>query len=177
METKPKFNTLQEYLEKYLYPSLQIAVDDLIDVIRNTDLYEDLIKEFNQNFFEDKNRIQQKEKELLKLERGSDYSESDYDYFMRVNVDMNESKTEEQEEEENEEEEEFDPDFDDSDMLQYAEDELNKDEEEVKKTFNPIEYLALKLKEINLNKKNHQDLEDVLINYSADGEKDNEENF
>ena len=174
METKPKYNTLQEYLEKYLYPSLQISVDDLIDVIRNTALYDDLIKEFNQNFFEDKNRIQQKEKELLKLERGSDYSESDYDYFMRVNIDMNESKSENQTEEENEEEE-FDPDFDDSDMLQYAEDELNKDEEETKKSFNPIEYLALKLKEINLNKKNHQDLEDVLINYTAD--KDNDENF
>jgi len=111
METKPKFNTLQEYLDKYLYPSLQIAVDDLIDVIRNTDLYEDLVKEFNQNFFEDKNRIAQKEKELLKLERGSDYSESDYEYFMRVNVEMNESKSENNQEEQKEE---FDPDFDDS---------------------------------------------------------------
>ena len=172
METKPKFNTLQEYLDKYLYPSLQIAVDDLIDVIRNTDLYEDLVKEFNQNFFEDKNRIAQKEKELLKLERGSDYSESDYEYFMRVNVEMNESKSENNQEEQKEE---FDPDFDDSEMLHYAEEELNKDEEENKKNFNPIEYLALKLKEINLNKKNNQDLEDVLINYTAD--KADVENF
>jgi hypothetical protein len=173
METKPKFNTLQEYLDKYLYPSLQIAVDDLIDVIRNTDLYEDLVKEFNQNFFEDKNRIAQKEKELLKLERGSDYSESDYEYFTRVNIDMNESKSENQQEDE--QREDFDPDFDDSDMLHYAEQELNKDEEDNKKNFNPIEYLALKLKEINLNKKNHQDLEDVLINYTAD--KGDVENF
>jgi len=173
METKPKFNTLEEYLDKYLYPSLQIAVDDLIDVIRNTDLYEDLVKEFNQNFFEDKNRIAQKEKELLKLERGSDYSESDYEYFTRVNVDMNESKSENQQEDE--QREDFDPDFDDSDMLHYAEQELNKDEEDNKKNFNPIEYLALKLKEINLNKKNHQDLEDVLINYTAD--KGDVENF
>ena len=173
METKPKFNTLQEYLDKYLYPSLQIAVDDLIDVIRNTDLYEDLVKEFNQNFFEDKNRIAQKEKELLKLERGSDYSESDYEYFMRVNVDMNESKSENQQDDE--QREDFDPDFDDSEMLHYAEQELNKDEEDNKKNFNPIEYLALKLKEINLNKKNHQDLEDVLINYTA--EKGDVENF
>lgn len=173
METKPKFNTLQEYLDKYLYPSLQIAVDDLIDVIRNTDLYDDLVKEFNQNFFEDKNRIAQKEKELLKLERGSDYSESDYEYFMRVNVDMNESKSENQQEDE--QREDFDPDFDDSEMLHYAEQELNKDEEDNKKNFNPIEYLALKLKEINLNKKNNQDLEDVLINYTAD--KGDVENF
>lgn len=172
METKPKFSTLQEYLDKYLYPSLQIAVDDLIDVIRNTDLYDDLIKEFNQNFFEDKNRIAQKEKELLKLERGSDYSESDYEYFMRVNIDINESKSENAQDEQRDD---FDPDFDDSEMLQYAEQELNKDEEEKKKTFNPIEYLALKLKEINLNKKNNQDLEDVLINYSA--EKGDVENF
>ena len=60
--------------------------------------------------------------------------------------------------------------------MQYAEDELDKDELGTKKTFNPIEeYLALKLKEINLNKKNPQDLEDVLINYTAD--KDNVENF
>ena len=103
METKPKYNTLQEYLDKYLYPSLQIAVDDLIDVIRNTDLYDDLVKEFNQNFFEDKNRIAQKEKELLKLERGSDYSESDYEYFMRINLDMNESKSDNQNSEQKEE--------------------------------------------------------------------------
>jgi len=172
METKPKFNTLKEYLDKYLYPSLQVAVDDLIEVIRNTDLYEDLVKEFNQNFFEDKGRIAQKEKELLKLERGSDYSESDYEYFMRMNMEINESKSETQQEEQKEE---FDPDFDDSEMLQYAEQELNEDEIENKKNFNAIEYLALKLKEINLNKKNNQDLEDVLIKYS--GEKEDVENF
>jgi len=172
METKPKFNTLQEYLDKYLYPSLQIAVDDLIEVIRNTDLYDDLVKEFNQNFFEDKNRIAQKEKELLKLERGSDYSESDYEYFMRQNIDMNETKSENQQEEQKED---FEDDFDDSEMLNFAEQELNQDEEEKKKSFNPIEYLALKLKEINLNKKNNQDLEDVLINYT--NEKGDVDNF
>ncbi len=91
---------------------------------------------------------------------------------MRVNVEMNESKSENNQEEQKEE---FDPDFDDSEMLHYAEEELNKDEEENKKNFNPIEYLALKLKEINLNKKNNQDLEDVLINYTAD--KADVENF
>jgi hypothetical protein len=165
MENKPKFNTIQEYLEKYLYPSLQLAIDGLIDLIRSTELYDDLVKEFNQNFFENKAKIIQKEKEMLKLERGSDYSENDYEYFMRINVDMNETKSEKNEEQK----EEFDPDFDDSEMLHLAEEELNRDEEEKEKKFNPIEYLALKLKEVNLNKKN-SDFDDAL-NYTGE-EKD-----
>jgi hypothetical protein len=41
------------------------------------------VKEFNQNYFENKAMILQKERELLKLERGSDFSESDYEHFMK----------------------------------------------------------------------------------------------
>lgn len=163
METKPKYSTIQEYLEKYLYPSLQLATGDLIEYIRGTDLYDELVKEFNQNFFENKNKIIQKEKELLKLERGSDYSESDYEFFMRINLDLNETKSEKIEEMK----EEFDPDFDDSEMLHLAEQELNQEEEIKEKRFNPIEFLALNLKENNLNKKNNEDLDDVLRNYSG----------
>lgn len=171
MEMKPKFNTIQEYLEKYLYPSLQIAVDGLIDLIRSTELHDELVREFNQNFFENKAKIIQKEKEMLKLERGSDYSESDYDYFMRINMgEVDESKSIE-DNQNDQEKEEFDPDFDDSEMLHLAEEELNKDEEEKEKKFNPIEYLALKLKEVNLNKKNREDLDEVL-NYTEKESKD-----
>jgi hypothetical protein len=171
MENKPRFHTIQEYLEKYLYPSLHLAVEGLIEFIRSTELHDDLIREFNQNFFENKAKIIQKEKEMLKLERGSDYSESDYEYFMRINMNVNESKSENKVEEIKEE---FDPDFDDSEMLHLAEQELNNEEEEKEQKFNPIEYLALKLKDVNLNKKNLQDLDDVLINYTnVDKQDDN----
>lgn len=167
MEGKPKFNTVQEYLEKYLYPSLQLAIEGLIDFIRTTELYDELIREFNQNFFENKAKIIQKEKELLKLERGSDYSESDYEYFMRMNMDMNETKSENKQEAK----EDFDPsDFEDSEMLHLAEQELNQDEEETEKKFNPIEYLALKLKEVNLLKNRAQDFDEVFTGVNDNNE-------
>ena len=57
-------------------------------------MYEELVKDFNQNTFENKAMILQKERELLKLERGSDFSESDYEHFMKHHIieNINESK-------------------------------------------------------------------------------------
>jgi len=44
-------------------------------------------------FYESPNDFNKKQKELLKLERGSDYSEADYDYYMRNANEVNESKS------------------------------------------------------------------------------------
>lgn len=164
MEAKLRYKTIQEYLENYLYPSLHIAIEDLIYRIRSNDIYSELEREFNQNFFENKAKIIQKEKELLKLERGSDYSESDYEYFMRMHIDMNETKSDK-----DEPKEEFDPDFDDSEMLHLAEQELDKDEEESEEKFNPIDFLSDRLKKVNLLKYKPQDFDEV---YTGGNEND-----
>lgn len=169
MDGKLKYDTVQEYLELYLYPSLQLAVNGLINEIRKEETYRELEKEFNQYFFENKAKIIQKEKELIKLERGSDYSESDYEYLMRKKMVMNETISEHNNEEEKEED--FDPDLDDSEMLHLAEQELNKDEEEPEQKFNPIDYIAGFLKNNNLLKNKGQDFDEV---YTGAGDKDDE---
>ena len=156
---KQKYSTIQEYLDKLLYPSLKIAINDLINEIKNNDYYKDLEKEFNSCFFRNKAEILQKQKQLLKLERGDDYSEGDYEYWLRQNVELNESKTER--DLDNEEEE--DPDLDDSDILNLQEEQLEKEsEEENQNKFDPIKFLVERLREINLNKggdNNNNDLE------------------
>ena len=79
---KQKYSTIQEYLEKLLYPTLKIAISDLINEIKSSDYYNELENEFNHCFFRNKAEILQKQKQLLKLERGDDYSESDYEYWL-----------------------------------------------------------------------------------------------
>jgi hypothetical protein len=167
MDNKKNYSTIKEYLENNLYPSLKLAMDNLIEEIKKPEYYTDILSDFNQNFFalENKAKLLQKEKELLKLERGSDYSESDYEYFMRMKI-VNDTKSDHEEEEELDE---FDPDFDDSEMLHLAEQELNKEEEEKIQKFNPLKFLAQKLQELNLLKKN-EDFDEVVINTN-----DNEE--
>ena len=93
-QTKPKYSTIQEYLEKLLYPSLKIAISDLINEIKSNDYYNELENEFNHCFFRNKAEILQKQKQLLKLERGDDYSESDYEYWLEKNYKANDEKTE-----------------------------------------------------------------------------------
>ena len=51
MENKPKYSTIEEYLEKMLYPTLKIAINDLINEIKNNDYYNELEDEFNHCFF------------------------------------------------------------------------------------------------------------------------------
>jgi hypothetical protein len=160
MEGKLKYETVQEYLELYLYPSLQMAINGLISEIRQEDFYSELEREFNQYFFENKAKIIQKEKELIKLERGSDYSESDYEYLMRKKIVMNETMSEEQNS--SDKEEDFDPDLDDSEMLHLAEQELDQSEESEENKFNPIDYLAGFLKSNNLLKIKNQDFDEVF---------------
>lgn len=171
MDGKLKYDTVQEYLELYLYPSLRLAVHGLINEIRKEETYKELESEFNQYFFENKAKIIQKEKELIKLERGSDYSESDYEYLMRKKMVMNDTISDQNNEEEKEED--FDPDLDDSEMLHLAEQELNKDEEEQEKKFNPIDYIAGFLKSNNLLKNKPQDFDDVDV-YTGPNEKEEE---
>jgi len=154
-QNKQKYSTIQEYLEKLLYPSLKIAISDLINEIRSNDYYNELENEFNHCFFRNKAEILQKQKQLLKLERGDDYSESDYEYWLEKNYKANEDKTEKDNEGN---EEEVDPDLDDSDVLNLEEEQLNKEEEqENKNKFDPIKFLVERLRQINLNKNNHQD--------------------
>jgi len=177
MEGKLKYETVQEYLELYLYPSLQMAINGLISEIRQENFYRELEREFNQYFFENKAKIIQKEKELIKLERGSDYSESDYEYLMRKKILMNETMSDDLNSSEKEdEEEEFDPDLDDSEMLHLAEQELDKSEkeseEEEESKFNPIDYLAGYLKSNNLLKIKNQDFDEVFTG-SNDREEEN----
>ena len=162
--TKQKFSTIQEYLEKLLYPSLKIAISDLINEIKSNDYYNELENEFNHCFFRNKAEILQKQKQLLKLERGDDYSESDYEYWLEKNYKANEEKTEK---ENDGNEEEVDPDLDDSDVLNLEEEQLNKEEEqENKNKFDPIKFLVERLRQINLNKNNHQDDLDLSLEKS-----------
>ena len=162
--TKQKFSTIQEYLEKLLYPSLKIAISDLINEIKSNDYYNELENEFNHCFFRNKAEILQKQKQLLKLERGDDYSESDYEYWLEKNYKANDEKAEK---ENDGNEEEVDPDLDDSDVLNLEEEQLNKEEEqENKNKFDPIKFLVERLRQINLNKNNHQDDLDLSLEKS-----------
>ena len=159
-----QYSTIQEYLDKLLYPSLKIAISDLINEIKNNDYYSELENEFNHCFFRNKAEILQKQKQLLKLERGDDYSESDYEYWLEKNYKANDEKTEK---DNDGNEEEIDPDLDDSDVLNLEEEQLNKEEEqENKNKFDPIKFLVERLRQINLNKNNHQDDLDLSLEKS-----------
>ena len=163
-QNKQKYSTIQEYLDKLLYPSLKIAISDLINEIKNSDYYNELENEFNHCFFRYKAEILQKQKQLLKLERGDDYSERDYEYWLEKNYKANDEKTEKDNEGN---EEEIDPDLDDSDVLNLEEEQLNKEEEqENKNKFDPIKFLVERLRQINLNKNNHQDDLDLSLEKS-----------
>ena len=162
--TKQKYSTIQEYLEKLLYHSLKIAISDLINEIKSNDYYNELENEFNHCFFRNKAEILQKQKQLLKLERGDDYSESDYEYWLEKNYKGNDSKTEK---DNDGNDEDIDPDLDDSDVLNLEEEQLNKEEEEENKNkFDPIKFLVERLRQINLNKNNHQDDLDLSLGKS-----------
>ena len=163
-QNKQKFATIQEYLEKLLYPSLKIAISDLINEIKSNDYYNELENEFNHCFFRNKAEILQKQKQLLKLERGDDYSESDYEYWLEKNYKANDDKVEK---DNDGNEEDVDPDLDDSDVLNLEEEQLNKEEEqENKNKFDPIKFLVERLRQINLNKNNHQDDLDLSLEKS-----------
>lgn len=148
VEKKKQYKTIKEYLEKYLYPDLKIAINELIYYIREPvdnekpleTIEAELTKEFRLRFYENNADYNKKQKELLELERGSDYSEADYQYYMK-NDDYMENK------EENEENE-VDPDFED-----INDEELNNlksqlEHEEVEKKFNPIAFISNSLKKI-----------------------------
>lgn len=157
MEIKRKYNTIEEYLDKLLYPSLRIAIRDLINEIKGTELYDELENEFNHCFFKNKNEILEQQKKILKLERASDYSEGDYEYWLRQNMDMNDSNLEKQEDAKID----YDPDLDDSEILNLEEEELNQEEEEQTNKFDPIKFLVERLKVVNKNKY-PDDLEEAL---------------
>ena len=161
---KQKYSTIQEYLDKLLYPSLKIAISDLINEIKSSDYYNELENEFNHCFFRNKAEILQKQKQLLKLERGDDYSESDYEYWLEKNYKANDEKTEKDNEGNDDD---IDPDLDDSDVLNLEEEQLNKEEEqENKNKFDPIKFLVERLRQINLNKNNHQGNLDLSLEKS-----------
>ena len=160
-EASKKYSTIQEYLEKLLYPSLKIAICDLIKEIKSNDYYTHLENEFNHCFFRNKAEILQKKKQLLKLERGDDYSEGDYEYWLRKNVEVDEKA------ERPENADEIDPDLDDSDVLNLEEEELNREEEEENKNkFDPIKFLVERLRQVNLNKMQNKEELDISLEKS-----------
>lgn len=146
-QKKPQYSTVEEYLEKLLYPTLKLAINDLVTEIKKPEYYADLENEFNHCFFRNKAEILQKQKQLLKLERGSDYSEGDFEYWLKQNADANESKVEKEVDKED-----YDPDLDDSEVLNLEEEQLNKEEEEENKNkFDPIKFLVERLRANNKN--------------------------
>lgn len=147
-----KFGTIKDYLESRLYPSLQEAIMQLIDHIKTSkdQLEERLTKQFKIRFYQINNDYHKKQKELLKLERGSDYSETDYDYYMKGVNEVNESKSEN---EENENDLDFE-ELNDEDLENIKQQLENED---VEKSFNPIMFLSEALREINrVNKLNKE---------------------
>ncbi len=169
-----KYQTIQEYLSKLLYPTVNRALDDLLLYIRDNEFYESLSKEFNQNYYENKKEKLIKDKELLKLERGSDYSETDYDYFMRMQGEIsNETKSFiSVHSEVNPSEppvDDYDPDFDNTHGLSIDGD--GSEEEVMIEKFNPIEFLVGKLREYNMNK-----IDNLMKIEEATNDFDNTEN-
>ena len=49
---------------------------------------ENLQIEFNKNFFENKAQILKKQKDLLYLEKDSDFSDSEYDHYVKMQMDL-----------------------------------------------------------------------------------------
>lgn len=139
-----KYTTIKEYLEKFLYPDLKQSLNELIDHIRTTTLEEELTKEFRLKIYETNKEYNETQKELLKLERGSDYSEADYDHYMKNEVYNDKS---------DEEEKEIEPDFEDLNDEELANLRDQLENEEVGKKFNPIAFLAASLKKIIDEKK------------------------
>jgi hypothetical protein len=149
-KTNKKYSTIKEYLETLVYPSLQESIMQLIDHIKTSkdQLEERLTKQFKIRFYQINNDYHKKQKELLKLERGDDYSETDYDYYMKGVNEINESKSEN---EENENDLDFE-ELNDEDLENIKQQLENED---VEKSFNPIMFLAEALRLIN--KKNKED--------------------
>ena len=144
---KKQYKTIKEYLDALVYPSLQEGIIQLINYIKTTDqLEERLTKQFKTRFYQINNDYHKKQKELLKLERGDDYSETDYDYYLRDKNDVNESKSEN-------EENENDLDFDElnDEELENIKQQLETDD--LEKFFNPISFLSETLRKINKRNK------------------------
>lgn len=53
-----------------------------------TKFNDDLNNEFNKNYFENKAEILKKEKELLYLEKDSDFSDSEYEFYVRSQMEL-----------------------------------------------------------------------------------------
>jgi len=97
LKSKSKnYTSVKEYLDKNLYPLLQKSINHLIDHIKTSkdQLEERLTKQFKIRFYQINNDYHKKQKELLKLERGDDYSETDYDYYLKGINEQNESRSE-----------------------------------------------------------------------------------
>jgi hypothetical protein len=171
---KPKYNTIEEYLEKLLYPTLRESIKELLEKIKELKLDVELEKEFNDCFYRKKAEIQLKKKQLLKLERASDYSESDYEYWLRNNHDPNETKSDKIGETKNEfdEGDEDDLDIDDSDLLNFDDEESGEMEEKIENKFDPIKFLEDSLRRKNRNKPN-DNLGEPLDNTRGNEKEDN----
>lgn len=55
----------------------------MLNYMENSEISEDLLAQFNQNFFETNKQVLEKQKELHKLEKDTDYSEQEYKNILR----------------------------------------------------------------------------------------------
>lgn len=138
------YTSIKEYLDKNLYPSLQKSINHLIEHIKTSkdQLEERLTKQFKIRFYQINNDYHKKQKELLKLERGDDYSETDYDYYLKGINEQNESRSEN-------EENENDPDFEELNDEDLENIKQQLENEDVEKSFNPIMFLCNALRNIS----------------------------
>ena len=169
-----KYGTIKNYLEVNLYPSLEESIKILIEHIKNKDnnIEADLITKFNSQFYTRKNEEKTRLKKLFELERGDDYSETDFNYYKKnLNGSVDESKSENKE---------ADKDIDFDVFGDYSEDDL----EEVKKqvieqdetiSFNAVKFLAATLRKL-ANKENLNSKKD-LHNNNYLGNNNNNDNI
>lgn len=152
-----KYGTIKNYLNTKLYPYLEESIKLLIEHIKdkNNSIEADLISKFNSQFYTRKNEEKNRLKKLFELERGDDYSETDFNYYKRnLNGSVDESKSENKE---------GDKDIDFDVFGDYSEDDL----EEVKKqvieqdetiSFNAVKFLAATLRKLNNKKEINNEL-------------------
>lgn len=55
----------------------------MLNYMENSEISEELLAQFNQNFFETHKQVLEKQKELKKLEKDTDYSEQEYKNIIR----------------------------------------------------------------------------------------------
>lgn len=162
-----KYSTVEEYLQMLFYPILRKSINDLVLELNKQEHHAELEYEFNHSFFRNKSEIIKREKKLLKLERGSDYSEEDYE---KINNDKDDELETTKIKDLNNKD--FDPELDDSDQLDFDESEIIDEEAEPKYRFDPVKFLVERLR-INNKSIKGNDINLFLNDHSENEIEDN----